>query len=75
MEAKVGFTDADVQKLLAAAAVAKKANKQALAMTADLLNLLTVEIVKRAQTEAGEGNEITLEALERVMPKAFLDLF
>ncbi len=74
MSGSVGFTEADARKLVA---TVKKSNKQAAALTGELLTHFVVEAFKRARAEAVKDGSATVEAahLHRVLPQLALDFF
>jgi hypothetical protein len=74
MSGKTGFTDADVRKLVT---TVKKCNKQAAALSAELLTHVVVEVFKRARVESEKDASPSIEAvhLSRVLPQVMLDFF
>ena len=74
MEGKAGFSEADVRRLVV---TVKKSNKQAAALSGELLTHLVVEVFKRAHAEATKDGSPTVEAvhLSRVLPQLMLDFF
>jgi hypothetical protein len=79
MNSTYGFTDTDLKQLIEAEnARLKKSNKPAYELTAELLNQLVLEMLKRAEQESrrqGDDGRIGLSHLEKVLPQILLDFF
>jgi histone H3/H4 len=75
MSLKKGFKEDDIKILLEVCS--KKPTSKAAALTADVLNMLVEECLKRANEEARKENSDTveLEHLRRILPKLMIDFF